>query len=130
MLTWWASDHIPLSEVPTAWCDARDPTTGLLDPYHINSVEPEGNDLLMSFRHLDAVYSVRKSNGSIEWKIGGVTQGGKPDRPERPGFLGWRDVLGTARRPRHARRLDHVARQRLAPDGDSVPRAPCDMCST
>ena len=69
--TWWASDHIPLSDVPTVWCGATG-YAGALDPYHINSLQPEGNDVLMSFRHLDAVYSIRKSNGSIEWKLGGT----------------------------------------------------------
>ena len=100
--TWWASDHIPLTEVPAMWCSAAN-ANGVLDPYHINSAEPEGNDVLLSFRHLNAVYSVHKSDGSIEWKIGGIT------RPESltvlndpvfasggNGFLGQHDVRDLA----------------------------------
>ena len=97
---WWAADHISLSEVPPMWCSAAD-AGGVLDPYHINSAEPEGNDVLMSFRHLNAVYSIRKTNGSVEWKIGGTT------RPESltvlndplygsNGFLGQHDVRDLA----------------------------------
>ena len=97
---WWASDHIALSEVPAMWCSAAD-ANGVLDPYHINSAEPEGNDVLMSFRHLNAVYSVHKTNGAVEWKIGGTT------RPESlavhndpvygtDGFLGQHDVRDLA----------------------------------
>ena len=47
---------------------------GVLDPFHINSLEPEGNDVLMSFRHLDAVYSVHKIDGSVDWKLGGTAR--------------------------------------------------------
>ena len=71
--TWWASDHISLSEVPTAWCGATDPF-GVLDPFHINSLEPDGDDVLMSFRQLDAVYSLHKADGSVEWKLGGTSR--------------------------------------------------------
>ncbi len=28
----------------------------------------------MSFRHLDAVYSVRKIDGSVDWKLGGTAR--------------------------------------------------------
>ena len=63
----------PLSEVSPAWCDATD-MANRLDPYHINSLEPDGNDVVMSFRHLDAVYSVSKTDGTVEWKLGGVAR--------------------------------------------------------
>ena len=69
--TWWASDHIANSEVPAAWCEAKS-FTGEYDPYHINSAEPDGNGgVIMSFRHLDAVYRVNKTDGSVTWKLGG-----------------------------------------------------------
>ena len=71
---WWASDHIGLSEVSLRFCNAFDQAYQAYDPFHINSAEPDGNDMLMSFRHTDAVYSVHKSNGSIEWKLGGSTR--------------------------------------------------------
>ena len=82
--------HLDCPRCPGAWCSAIDRATTAYDPYHINSIEPDGNDVLMSFRHLNAVYSVRKSNGSVEWKIGGVT------RPESLTVLN--DPVFTARR--------------------------------
>ncbi len=91
--TWWALEHISLNEVPSMWCSAAEPS-GLLDPYHINSAEPEGDDVLMSFRHLNAVYSVRKSNGSVEWKIGGTTAPGSLTVINDPIFTAGGSILG------------------------------------
>jgi hypothetical protein len=72
---WFASDHIPMSEVPAAWCDTINGTTGdIYDVYHANSVEPAGNDVVLSFRHLDAVYRVSGADGSIVWKLGGTAR--------------------------------------------------------
>ena len=71
--SWWASDAIDLSEVPSAWCStATTPQNGLYDPYHINSIEPDGDSYIASFRHLDAVYKISKADGSIVWKLGGT----------------------------------------------------------
>jgi hypothetical protein len=43
------------------------------DAVHINSIEPRGHDeLVVSMRHTDAVYGVRKSTGEITWKLGGT----------------------------------------------------------
>ena len=72
--TWWASEHIAATEIPNAWCGGGALPTGEYDPFHINSAEPDGNDVLISLRHLDAVYSVHKTNGSVEWKLGGTTR--------------------------------------------------------
>jgi Arylsulfotransferase (ASST) len=72
---WASGDHIAVSETPQRWWD--DP---LLDrePYdtsHWNSVELIGKDrtrMLLSFRHLDAVYMVNRKTGAIIWKLGGT----------------------------------------------------------
>jgi hypothetical protein len=71
---WFASDHIAMAELPEAWCSTilSTPSTGAYDVYHENSLEPDGNDVVISFRHLDAVYRVNGADGSIEWKLGGV----------------------------------------------------------
>src|SRR5262249_33939555 len=71
---WWASDHIPLSEVPDALCRliVSAPPGSIVDPYHLNAVEPDGNAYLLSFRHLDAVYKVNQADGSVAWKLGAV----------------------------------------------------------
>lgn len=75
--SWWASDHIPVSEIPAVWCAnivSGAATLGSYDTYHENSVEPDGDGFVMSFRHLDAIYRIKKADGSIDWKIGGVTR--------------------------------------------------------
>ena len=78
LFSWWAFDHIPLSEVPSAWCGnvLGQPQGGLLDAYHVNSVEPDGNDFLLSFRHLNAVYKVSGTDGHVVWKLGGTARPG------------------------------------------------------
>jgi Arylsulfotransferase (ASST) len=42
------------------------------DIVHINSVEPYRHGFLVSFRHLDAIYYIRKPSGRIVWKLGGT----------------------------------------------------------
>ena len=56
--TWWASEHIPpiRGSNRLVWCDWTN--SAGRDPFHINSIEPDGNGYVMSFRHLDAVYKV------------------------------------------------------------------------
>jgi arylsulfotransferase ASST len=46
------------------------------DPVHINSIEPRGPDeVVISTRHTDAVYGIRRSSGEIAWKLGGSKSG-------------------------------------------------------
>lgn len=77
-------DHIPLGEVADQW---KGPCS-VGDVYHFNSVEPVGDltgDVIVSFRHLDAVYRLNMSSGNIIWKLGGtstansLTVSGDPD---------------------------------------------------
>ena len=43
------------------------------DAVHMNSVQPDGRDgLLFTARHLDALYHLTKSTGTIDWKLGGT----------------------------------------------------------
>lgn len=43
------------------------------DPVHINSIEPRGPDeVVISTRHTDAIYGIRRSSGEIVWKLGGT----------------------------------------------------------
>lgn len=81
---WFSSDHIPMSEVPQAWCGmiVNSPASGAYDVYHMNSLEPDGDDVLISQRHLDAVYRINGGDGSIQWKLGGTP------RPESLAILG------------------------------------------
>ncbi len=98
--SWWASDHIPLSEIPAAWCPSivNGATNGAYDTYHINAIEPNGDGYVVSFRHLDAIYRVKRADGSIDWKIGGVarpeslTVVGDPIFAAGDGFRGQHDA--------------------------------------
>jgi hypothetical protein len=73
---WKSQDHISLAETGRFWRWVRThPTTdtGSYDILHWNSIEPAGNSVIASFRHLDAVYKIRKTTGNIVWKLGGTT---------------------------------------------------------
>lgn len=45
------------------------------DVHHWNSIERRGRQILLSFRHLDAVYMIDRRTGRISWKLGGVRTG-------------------------------------------------------
>ena len=79
--SWDTAAHIPLTEVAPLWhgfCRGG-------DPYHFNSIAPDrsafslstgigapGNDVVLSYRHEDAIYDVDKASGRIIWKLGGT----------------------------------------------------------
>jgi hypothetical protein len=56
------------------------------DLVHVNSVQPDGDGLIVSFRHVNAVYKIDRRSGRIVWKLGGTT------RPESLKVIG--DPLG------------------------------------
>jgi hypothetical protein len=68
---WNSGDHIGLDETGRWWPQllAGYPP---YDVAHINGVEVDGNDLLVSFRHFDAVYKIDRSDGHVIWKLGGT----------------------------------------------------------
>jgi Arylsulfotransferase (ASST)/IPT/TIG domain len=69
---WRASDHIEVAE-------SRHPFPVTVnrqlayDIFHCNSIDqdPTTGDLLVSLRHTDAVYRIRRLTGAIAWKLGG-----------------------------------------------------------
>ena len=75
--SWLASDHIPVAET-TAYFRAAElaepggPFSDFYDPYHYNSIEPDGDGFIISMRHDDAVYRINKATGAIDWKLGGT----------------------------------------------------------
>jgi hypothetical protein len=71
---WKSQHHISLAETPRhRWRWAiNSPTPQGYDILHWNSIEPAGGSVIASFRHLDAVYKIRKSTGKIVWKLGGT----------------------------------------------------------
>lgn len=75
---WNSRGHISLAETGRWWRNVlSNPRRRLqgrqaFDPVHINSIEPRGSDeVVVSTRHTDAVYGIRRSTGEIAWKIGG-----------------------------------------------------------
>jgi Arylsulfotransferase (ASST) len=73
---WTSQDHISLAETGRFWGWVRThphPIYGGYDIVHWNSIEPIGESVIASFRHLDAVYKIRKTTGNIVWKLGGTT---------------------------------------------------------
>ncbi len=77
--SWNSKDHIDLSETGRWWPSILSSPTTLpdgrkaYDIVHLNAIEPDGDSLLVSFRHLDAIYRINRSDGGIQWKLGGTT---------------------------------------------------------
>ncbi|MCW3051086.1 MAG: hypothetical protein JWN14_256 [Chthonomonadales bacterium] len=69
---WSTFDHIPVSETSAVWWTQFIQSLSLADPYHMNSVEADGDGFVVSFRHLDSVYRINKATGNIVWKLGGT----------------------------------------------------------
>lgn len=73
---WNSKDHIALEEsagwpLPAVLTEIGG--QAVYDIVHLNSVEPTaGGDVIISARHLDAVYRLRRSDGSVAWKLGGT----------------------------------------------------------
>ncbi len=78
--TWKTRDHLAFTE----WSDITPPSHvsqaridigghDYWDINHPNSVEDDGDGIIVSFRNLDAVYRIAKADGSVQWKLGGTT---------------------------------------------------------
>lgn len=86
--SWNSGDHIPLSDssrLMPAIVGNPLPTEDdrpAYDVVHVNSVEPDGDGLLLSMRNTDAVYRVDRASGAIDWKLGGT------DTPQRLTIVG------------------------------------------
>ncbi len=74
MWQWDAVDHVdPVTEpaIPIS----PQPVNGqnVYDVYHCNSADPGPNgDVLISMRHANALLDVRRSDGKVQWKLGGT----------------------------------------------------------
>jgi hypothetical protein len=80
--SWSAMDHLPVSETDPLFLYIAYWQQSYADPYHMNSVESDGNGFIVSFRHLNAIYRIDKASGNIVWKLGGT------QRPESLTFSG------------------------------------------
>jgi hypothetical protein len=95
--SWKALDHVaveetagqgPVSVVKLA--DGRE----VYDPIHLNSVEPNGDELILSMRSIAAVFGIDRDSGAVRWKLGGTK---RPESltlegDERGGFGGQHDA--------------------------------------
>jgi hypothetical protein len=85
--SWRTSDHIGVDETTAAFraAELADPGGAFgndYDPYHWNSIDWTGDGVVLSFRHLDAIYKIDKATGAIAWKLGGTP------RPESLSVVG------------------------------------------
>jgi hypothetical protein len=77
--SWNSKDHIALSETGRWWPFVlNNPFTlpdgrKAYDVVHINAIESDGNGLLISLRHTDAIYRIARFDGHVKWKLGGTT---------------------------------------------------------
>jgi len=79
--SWNSKDHIGLEEAGRWYRTAiiagptplRDGRLGY-DVVHANSIEARGDQVVMSARHTDAIYSISRATGRIRWKLGGTAR--------------------------------------------------------
>ena len=66
--SWDLAKHVDIATANTAW------RSQYPDVFHMNSVAYDGHGgVIISCRHLDAVYRINMTNGGITWKLGGNT---------------------------------------------------------
>ncbi len=65
--SWDTAQHVNLAAENVNWRDQYP------DVIHMNSIEYDGNGgIILSARHLDAVYRIDMATGDITWKLGGT----------------------------------------------------------
>jgi hypothetical protein len=88
--SWNSKEHIAPSETAPRWWRALHRAAEKrgrgYDLVHANSVEPDGDGVIVSARHVDAVYRINRLTGLIDWKLGGS------QRPESLLVLGDGDL--------------------------------------
>ncbi|MGP4029302.1 arylsulfotransferase family protein [Actinomadura sp. 3N407] len=72
LLDWSALDHLDIGETLTPLADNADGSAGKpFDPIHLNSVQDDGETLLLSARNSCALYSLDRNTGAVRWRMGG-----------------------------------------------------------
>ena len=146
-LVWqWSSfDHTSLSEVDPIWRIQFVQALMPADPYHMNSVEPDGDGYIASIRHTNAIYRIDRATGNITWKLGGSQRaesltfvgdpygnfGGMHDARRLPdGTLSLHDNGSQRMRgPRAVRyRIDTAARTATLVEQVTDPEVPSSFC--
>ena len=144
---WSSADHIAVDET-APWAGVALTTFDgqpAYDIVHLNSLDDDGDGIVFSARNLDAVYRIRKSDGAVDWKLGGTVRpeslafsgdpvaglGGQHDARILPdGTLTVHDNgTGHDRAPRAVRYvLDTTARTATLLEQLTDPRAPVSTC--
>ena len=148
--SWSSANHVDVSESrpfmgailaqPAHLADGRT----AYDIAHVNSIEPDGDSVLISLRHTDAIYKVSRGTGEIEWKLGGertaqsltvegesLVFGGQHDARLQPdGTVTVHDNrTGTMLGPRALRfRIDETARTATQVEQITDPDAALSLC--
>jgi hypothetical protein len=75
---WSSRGHIGLAETQQWWptlneIQNRKPAADrAYDVVHLNSIAKDGDGLVISARHTDAVYRIDRATGRVDWKLGGT----------------------------------------------------------
>ncbi|MEA2349147.1 MAG: hypothetical protein QOG86_88 [Thermoleophilaceae bacterium] len=75
---WSSRGHIGLLEADPWWPRLVDTQKKLprrkrrYDAVHINAIAPDGDGLVISSRHTNALYRIDRRTGQIDWKLGGL----------------------------------------------------------
>jgi hypothetical protein len=151
--SWNSKDHIELEETGHWYADYVIPQPQPLgdgrkayDIVHMNSLEPDGDGILVSMRHTDSVYRIRRADGAVDWKLGGTARpesltvegdhyaqplGGQHDARVLPGgHVSIHDNGSALGRPPRAvvYRIDPVLGTATLTDEVGDPRAPSSFC--
>jgi uncharacterized protein YndB with AHSA1/START domain len=146
--SWSSADHVAPSETtfPLSQIRARIDGREAYDLVHLNSLQPDGDGILLSARNLDAVYRIRR-DGSVDWKLGGAPRAesldflagpfgaadlGGQHQPRRlpDGTITLHDNGTRKGRPPRALRVavDPIARTATVVERVSDPRVPASTC--
>lgn len=75
LLDWSTLAHIGVDETYMGLKQGKDQdgTTPAraFDPFHLNSIDEDGDRLLISARHTHAVYAIDRTSGKLLWRFGG-----------------------------------------------------------
>jgi hypothetical protein len=113
---WDTAEHVPVTETAERWRDFFLPSPlDAHDPWHYNSMEHTGDGLIVSFRHVDAVYRIDLASGRIDWKLSGTL---------RPESLAIVDDPLEGVRAQHDARLLEDGTLTIYDNGSGVPRPP------
>jgi hypothetical protein len=70
---WFASDHLDPAKEATDYGTTWVGNVAYQDVFHCNSIDVDADgNLLVSARHLDAVFSIDRATGKLRWKLGGT----------------------------------------------------------